>query len=1673
MAQTARLVIEIDSREAERRSQALRTELSSIQRTGDYASRSMDQMSVATRQLAGYMAGLITVGAAVSKMDIYTGLNNRIKLVTSSQQDLNQALKDTFNIAQATGQAWDSTAQVYQRFADNAKRLGITLQQTASLTDTVAKAISISGGSAASAEAALVQFGQALASGVLRGEEFNSIAEQAPALLKAIATGLNTNIGALRGMAAEGKLTGEVVIQALTKAKTSVDDLFGKTDFTIGQSITQLSNAVTQFVGEAGKGSGAAQALSGSIQLLANNLETVTNIAMIGGAYWMGTLIPVMYKSVVASAEKVKALLAENQVMNAAIVQTQRKAQAEYNAAQANVSVARAAVAAAEMEVNSNRAVIQSEIQRIQATIAATNAEKAQEAQSLSSQITDKGRAMSISRMATLQKSQALMTAELTALEQKLASTTVASSATYTAARNTQTVATERLTVATSELNVANSLTTRSSVGLLAALGGSVGLGIAVAGVATTYLLLKDNTDSATEALDVQKISVRELTEEYQKMSLAKLLTEIDSLKSKLADAKKTQSKALIELQAVAPSLGNQSTDKQRKQAEVLNKIIKDLRNEAITTDKALQQMSKAGFSDDQLTRASKAFVKFDEFADTISIVNAQLGLAESSSSKATEGYESTSKQIAELNKEYGRLNSRLNTSSDAFETTANLNLTAGTQAGASATQFKQASDALEKFTKGQLSASEVAQVFNANLPIPKETIDSFIKQAAKIDDNKSALNKVNSELKKQNSLRDTYLKQSQGILAARRNETEEVNKQASAQERLNALKANYSQKNLEADFITLNTKLFGGNKAGLDQAIAVSEFYKENKIPMTRSLSGDEWRVFEKQYNKQAELKKLQESITDSEREQTREEEKQLKIAERQAVLLAGNDEKSRNMLRVYQAFRNAGLGDKQARVMTAQVGRENDFRKDAMFGSHKDANNGYTNTGFISWQKSRSAELMKFLQGQGVLDKNGKIQQTQDSLDAMAKFLMQEITTVKSYSRSKNALLDDNLSYRELEKVIGKNFIGWDYDGKKLGKGKASQHLSKQDNYYDQISKILGNNPDNVMGAIKNLSKFEDEAFKARAKTLEEIKQLQGSYDSETVLRNKQREEEINQATILGQTQLIPKIKERYDAQEQLAQKQFDFETNGYEWTEAKKLKYTYETNGLKLVAEGKLTEEQRKIAIDSFTLQQQQELGLLKLAQEQRLFQAELFMMSEMERTKKRYALEYSEIAKIMDLEERRRKMSAFQAEFIRGGVGRVTDDKYDTSGQFLKSRNYDKPQQTAMQSLDEDYAQTYQKLQDNLTAVLESERASYQERLEAERIFKEARQQMEDEYYLKAADARKSDYENQLQLYNQVLSATSTTWGSLTQIVKDARGENSSSFKAMFVAQQSFAAASAIISAHLAAVQVAADATIPFFGAKIAASKVMLAMGYANAGIIAGQTIAGFADGGYTGKGGKYEVAGSVHKGEIVWSQDDIKRWGGVNLVESMRKSSNPEAFLNNNNVSADNIMRRALMSSNAFMESQKKANIFNQSRDNQIIYKANQATESSKISTGSDLYHDGKVYFSPNGLVQDRSNLEDVYDFTLGRSARPQAEAMASVQPTAPTINFKIEVVNQVRGVVVEAEQLDESTVRLIVKDELKKELPREVPKIVSDQIKEPNSSISRAISTNTTARRNR
>ncbi|EPN6498310.1 tape measure protein, partial [Acinetobacter baumannii] len=1524
MAQEARLVIVIDSERAKRTAQDLSVELDSITKKGDFASKSMDRMSVATRALAGYMAGLLTVGSAISKMDTYTGLQNRLKLVTNNQVELNKATEDTFRIAQKTYSAWDSVLQVYQRFSDNAKTLNLTMDDTARLTETVSKAVAISGASAEAADAALVQFGQALASGTLRGEELNSVMEQTPALAKAIAKGMGITVGELRSVAAEGKITSQEIVKALKNVQDEVDALFAKTDITIGQSLTLLNNEITKFVGEAGKGSGAAQALSGSIQLLANNLNLIADSAFAIG-------IGLMTKAVLTKTVAVQASIAASTKQVFATI-------AERNA---NIAAAKAEVESALAEAQSTQVTLTN----IKATHAQIMAEIELEKVRLKAQITEQGRTATITRMAQLGRLQAQVALEVAAAETAQS----AASSRLSAALTAQSVATSRLALAKSALMAIFSP-----------------MGLAIAATAASFYLLSSSSDEVKESLATQSDSVSDLTDKYIKLNTVQALTEGVRLRKEIEqqnDAIDDASGAIKRFAYIQKELFKLSGS----DYEDYQNAIKSIATGASDAGDLLKKMISSGrFSQNQIDKLIEFSSAVAESKNKIEQGNTALKLLNATSRQHVEVTAESIKQLTiqtNLTKvatqNFTDMKTQMLDSLRAQVEFIRLN-------GGSEEQVKSLNKVIQAYSLNQISATDAVSKFNSTAKIPAENIKGLQDHATKTDQSKIALNQANAELKKQNDLRNEYLKQHQTVLAAQQGETNELNNQVAAQEKLNKLRDNANKDILKNDFLIKNTKAFGGGEKGLDKARAASEFYTDNKIPMTRSLTSQEAAIFEAWYKKQKEAKDLQESITESSRKQTKESEKKLKIT--QAELEVAK--------RSAALIESSGLGKYAeskgipSSVIAGLLAQESQGIREAK--SHTGAI-GYfqTTSGYRKQNNMSVADSYD-------LEKSGKI-----VIDNIAK-VYEKTGDLAQAILSHNAGEGGARQFTKTGKV----------KGSAERNKEVSQYVAKVSRYSDIIAGGVGK------GGLSDgdSDRAYGKQIKARLELVKQGLNLQEQYEEEQAKRTKARNEEINLAQQTGQTALIPKIKERYKAQDELAKLQQDFEVNGYKWTEKQKLEYTYETNSLRLVAEGKLSEDQRKVALGGLELQKQQELGLLKLAQEQRLFQAEQFMLGEMERIKKRYALEYDEISKITDLEERRRKMSAFQADFIRNGVGNPTIDQYDTSSQFLKSTNYTKPKQTNMQVLDEDYAQTYQKLKDNLAAVLESEKASYQERLEAERVFKEARQQMDNEYHLKAIDARKADHDSQLQLYSQMISSASSTWGGLTQIVKDARGENSRSFKAMFIAQQSFAIASAIISAHLAATQVAADATIPFFGAKIAASTAMLAMGYANAGLIAGQTIAGFSDGGFTGSGGKYQPAGIVHKGEVVWSQEDIKRWGGVGLVEKMRKSANPEAFLNNNAL-ADSVMRRAMMSSSAFIESQKQADIFNQPvQDTQIIYKGNRDTPKLASSGNLDLFHDGKVYFSSNGLVQDRSNLDDVQDFTLGSTSRPQAEMMPSIEP---------------------------------------------------------------------------
>lgn len=265
--------------QTERFNQSVRVSLQSITVQQERMASQTAKSASSFASFAKAVTGALSIHQVISYADGWTDLQNRLKLVTKSTQELNKATNDVYTIAQKTYQSLDATAQVYQRFSDNAERLGINQQKVAELTETVSKAVSLSGTSAAAAATGLTQFGQALAAGQLRGQDLNSVIEQIPGLAQAIAEGMGISMGELKQKAQDGETSIDKIIESLERVKASVDQKFATSVTTVSQSFTNLQSAMTKFIGEANQSTGATQLLNTGLSALSNNFSEVMKVA--------------------------------------------------------------------------------------------------------------------------------------------------------------------------------------------------------------------------------------------------------------------------------------------------------------------------------------------------------------------------------------------------------------------------------------------------------------------------------------------------------------------------------------------------------------------------------------------------------------------------------------------------------------------------------------------------------------------------------------------------------------------------------------------------------------------------------------------------------------------------------------------------------------------------------------------------------------------------------------------------------------------------------------------------------------------------------------------------------------------------------------------------------------------------------------------------------------------------------------------------------------------------------------------------------------------------------------------------------------------------------------------------------------------------------------------------
>jgi len=216
--------------------------------------------------------------------DEYSNLAARIKLVTGEGAAFDSAFQGVQRIALATNSELEATGTLFARISEAGKELGLSQEAALGLTQTINQAIQLSGGSAESAKASIIQLVQGLQSGVLRGEEFNSVMEQSPRLAQALAAGLGKTTGELRAMAKEGQLTSEVVLKALQGQADAVASEFSKLPATVGRAIQNLSTNWTIYVGEVDKATGASTAAASAINAVATNLDEIAGFASRAGA---------------------------------------------------------------------------------------------------------------------------------------------------------------------------------------------------------------------------------------------------------------------------------------------------------------------------------------------------------------------------------------------------------------------------------------------------------------------------------------------------------------------------------------------------------------------------------------------------------------------------------------------------------------------------------------------------------------------------------------------------------------------------------------------------------------------------------------------------------------------------------------------------------------------------------------------------------------------------------------------------------------------------------------------------------------------------------------------------------------------------------------------------------------------------------------------------------------------------------------------------------------------------------------------------------------------------------------------------------------------------------------------------------------------------------------------
>ncbi|EBV5160852.1 phage tail tape measure protein [Salmonella enterica subsp. enterica serovar Corvallis] len=358
MATLRELIIKISAN-----SQSFQTEIARASRTGQDYYRTMQnggrQAAAASREtqralaevtsqlnsakasamgLAGVFAGAYATGHLITLADEWSSVNARLKQASKSTDDFKESQHALMDISQRTGTAFSDNASLFARSAASMREYGYSSEEVLKVTEAISTGLKLSGANTSEASSVITQFSQALAQGVLRGEEFNSVNENGDRVIRALASGMGVARKDLKAMADQGQLTSDKVVPALISQLGSLREEYNAMPQTVAAATTKIENAFMAWVGGANEATGATSALTGVLNTISDNINTVAAaagaLAAIGGARFLGGMFGDLSGQTAQLIDARKNEIALAAARASSATQSQRKAAADAIAAE-------------------------------------------------------------------------------------------------------------------------------------------------------------------------------------------------------------------------------------------------------------------------------------------------------------------------------------------------------------------------------------------------------------------------------------------------------------------------------------------------------------------------------------------------------------------------------------------------------------------------------------------------------------------------------------------------------------------------------------------------------------------------------------------------------------------------------------------------------------------------------------------------------------------------------------------------------------------------------------------------------------------------------------------------------------------------------------------------------------------------------------------------------------------------------------------------------------------------------------------------------------------------------------------------------------------------------------------------------------------------------------------